>query len=722
MKQLTNKNLILDLNINYNIEEFDFIIISINDYDYFFDDNYTLLQACLLNDIYLPRFCYMSKLSIVGNCRMCFIEEIKTTKPIISCSNIVENDVEIFVDTKLAVQSRQDLLELILINHPLDCPICDQGSECDLQDQFLVFGNEDSRYYEYKKRSINDKNISPLIKLSLNRCIQCGRCTRFAYEIAGVHSFNLIGRGNIHQISNYLENFFLFEMSGNIIDLCPVGALTAKLYSYSLRYWELLDIKIIDIFDNLHTLIRIDFSGLTIIRVIPASDNMIDEEWISDKTRFNFDTYLKLRILKPLFRYQNDFILLSWFLIINFIKNYFIKLVNYLTFKFRYIYINVYLSNLFNDMFNILIFKNFFNKLGCFFNFDNNINFLNQNNYFDFRKNFYINNLNFEEWENLLLININTRLEFPLINLKIKEKLTMDYIPCFLIGFSSNLNFFFFHYGNSFFAFLNFLKLNYFAIFYNNLNIVSGAINQNNINFFDKLLNIIKYLFNSYLENINIINLTFQNNISILINEINLTLKKFKFNLNVSNFLENIYNTGYSEFNINLLNFKKNKLLIYQSHHYDYFSEISTILLPVKFFYEKSFFYINLLGIVSNYKYLNYRYLLKYVKEEYKILKLLGEKFRIKITELYEDFFYKFVPKTYKNIFYNLIIFDINYNFNIDLNSFILNKNFISFINNFYMSDSVSKNSFTMINLNKFLTIINDYIYIFFFNYNKWVF
>jgi NADH-quinone oxidoreductase subunit G len=218
----------------FDIESF--IKIYINDYAFHFEDNYTLLQACLLNDIYLPRFCYHSKLSIVGNCRLCYIEEIKTNKPLVSCATPVVNDLEIFTETRLVTKARHGLLELLLINHPLDCPVCDQGSECDLQDQFFVFGNEDSRYFENKKRNVIDKNISPLIKLSLNRCIHCARCTRFTQEIGGLYSFSLLGRGVFTEISNYLSFFFKFELSGNIIDLCPVGALTAKSYSFSLRY------------------------------------------------------------------------------------------------------------------------------------------------------------------------------------------------------------------------------------------------------------------------------------------------------------------------------------------------------------------------------------------------------------------------------------------------------------------------------------------------------
>jgi len=187
-------------------------------------------------DIYVPRFCYSSKLNLAGNCRLRFIEESKSTKPIISCITLGIEESDIFTETQLSVQSREDLIELILINHPLDCPTCDQGGECDLQDQFIVFGNSNSRFYEFNKRIVMDKNISPFIKTLLNRCILCSRCTRYAHDVGGLYSFSLLGRGYFTEISSYIKKFFIFELSGNILDLCPVGALTAKLYSFSLRY------------------------------------------------------------------------------------------------------------------------------------------------------------------------------------------------------------------------------------------------------------------------------------------------------------------------------------------------------------------------------------------------------------------------------------------------------------------------------------------------------
>jgi NADH dehydrogenase/NADH:ubiquinone oxidoreductase subunit G len=222
--------------IKGNLPGSPFITVFIDDYDFLLDDIYTIIQLCLTYDFYIPRFCYANKLNLAGNCRLCFVEESKSTKPVVSCITLATDSSDIFTDTQLSVQAREDLIELILLNHPLDCPICDQGGECDLQDQFMVFGNVNSRYHEFTKRNVIDKNISPFIKTLLNRCILCSRCTRFAHDVAGLYSFGLLGRGNLTEVSSYVNKLFIFELSGNVLDLCPVGALTAKLYSFSLRY------------------------------------------------------------------------------------------------------------------------------------------------------------------------------------------------------------------------------------------------------------------------------------------------------------------------------------------------------------------------------------------------------------------------------------------------------------------------------------------------------
>lgn len=307
----------------FNKENFfeSFLWIFINDYLYYFDEVVTIFQACFQKGWFLPRFCYHVKLKLSGNCRLCFIEDSEIPKPVISCSTSIDDETELFTHSQLIFNAREAVLEFLLINHPLDCPICDQGGECDLQDQFMVFGNISSRYYENFKKNVLDKNLSAGIKLSLNKCINCARCTRYAHDSLSHYSFSLLGRGENLEISNYLNNnFFNSELSGNVIDLCPVGALSTKFYSFKLRYWELIDVRLIDIFDPFHNPIKFEFFGLNLLRVLPVTNSQIDEEFISDKTRFNFDGFVNNRILTCYYKFFSFYISFSWFNIFNFIK------------------------------------------------------------------------------------------------------------------------------------------------------------------------------------------------------------------------------------------------------------------------------------------------------------------------------------------------------------------------------------------------------------------
>jgi NADH dehydrogenase (ubiquinone) Fe-S protein 1 len=210
------------------------ISVNINNVKYKIPNNLTIFQACDFLGILIPHFCYHDKLSIAGNCRMCLIEENKSLKPLASCAINITKNMKIFTDTELVKKSREGVLEFLLANHPLDCPICDQGGECDLQDQSIIFGGDRGRFYEMK-RSVEDKSCGPLIKTVMNRCIHCTRCVRFSQEIAGVNSLGITSRGSSMEIGFYIDSFLNSELSGNVIDLCPVGALTSKPYAFTAR-------------------------------------------------------------------------------------------------------------------------------------------------------------------------------------------------------------------------------------------------------------------------------------------------------------------------------------------------------------------------------------------------------------------------------------------------------------------------------------------------------
>jgi NADH-quinone oxidoreductase subunit G len=259
----------------------------------------TILQAAEQAGIEIPRFCYHERLSIAGNCRMCLVEVEKTPpKPIASCSYPAAEGMVVHTDTKMVRNGRRGVMEFLLINHPLDCPICDQGGECDLQDQAMGYGTDHSRYEE-NKRAVPDKNLGPLVKTSMNRCIHCTRCIRFITEVAGVPDLGATARGEHMEVGTYVEKALGSELSGNIIDLCPVGALTSKPYAFVARPWELAKVDSIDVLDAVGTNIRIDARGTEVLRILPRINEDVNEEWLGDKSRFAIDGLKRRRLDRP---------------------------------------------------------------------------------------------------------------------------------------------------------------------------------------------------------------------------------------------------------------------------------------------------------------------------------------------------------------------------------------------------------------------------------------
>ena len=272
----------------------------------------TVLQACELAGIEIPRFCYHERLSIAGNCRMCLVEvKPGPPKPQASCALPVADKQEIFTQTPTVKKARNGVMEFLLINHPLDCPICDQGGECDLQDQAMAYGFDRSRYHE-NKRAVPDKELGPLVKTSMNRCIHCTRCIRFATEVAGVEELGATGRGESMEVTTYVEHALTTELSGNLVDLCPVGALTSKPYAFEARSWELSKTESIDVMDGLGSNIRIDTRGAQVMRVLPRLNDDVNEEWISDKTRHAVDGLRYQRLDRPYVRRGGKLVEATW--------------------------------------------------------------------------------------------------------------------------------------------------------------------------------------------------------------------------------------------------------------------------------------------------------------------------------------------------------------------------------------------------------------------------
>jgi len=271
----------------------------------------TVLQACEEAGKEIPRFCYHERLSIAGNCRMCLVEMERAPKPVASCAMPAADGMVIKTDSDLVKKARNGVMEFLLINHPLDCPICDQGGECDLQDQAMAYGFDSSRYAE-KKRAVKDKELGPIVKTIMTRCIHCTRCVRFSEEVAGVGTMGAVYRGEDTEVGPYIEASINSELSGNLVDLCPVGALTSKPYAFTARPWELKKTDSVDVMDAVGSNIRIDARTGEVMRVLPRTNEDINEEWISDKTRYAIDGLKRQRLDRPYVRKDGKLQPASW--------------------------------------------------------------------------------------------------------------------------------------------------------------------------------------------------------------------------------------------------------------------------------------------------------------------------------------------------------------------------------------------------------------------------
>ena len=271
----------------------------------------SVLQACEAAGVEIPRFCYHERLSVAGNCRMCLVEVEKAPKPIASCAYPVADGMVVRTDTAMVRQARRGVMEFLLINHPLDCPICDQGGECDLQDQAYSYGMDHSRFAE-NKRAVKDKYLGPLVKTFMTRCIHCTRCIRFSSEVAGVSEMGATARGENMEVGTYIEKALTTELSGNLIDICPVGALLNKPYSFTARPWELRKTDSVDVHDALGSNIRVDARGSEVLRVLPRTNEDVNEEWLGDKSRFSHDGLKRRRLDKPWVRQDGKLRPASW--------------------------------------------------------------------------------------------------------------------------------------------------------------------------------------------------------------------------------------------------------------------------------------------------------------------------------------------------------------------------------------------------------------------------
>jgi NADH-quinone oxidoreductase subunit G len=385
--------------------------LKVNEIDVEVEDGLTVLQACEKAGVEIPRFCYHEKLSIAGNCRMCLVELEKSPKPVASCAMPAAEGMNIKTNTEFVEKARKGVMEFLLANHPLDCPVCDQGGECDLQDQSMFYGVDKSRYKE-NKRYVSEKNMGPLIKTQMTRCIHCTRCVRFATEVAGVTEIGAIGRGEDMEISTYLEQSMQSELSANVVDLCPVGALTSKPYVFEARPWELKKTESIDVMDAIGSNIRVDTYGWEVKRILPRINEDINEEWISDKTRYACDGLLNQRLDTPYIKYNGKFEKASWNEVFNIIKS---KFKNADKDK---------ICGITGDLVNmetLYLFKEFFNKTLGSYNVESRSDhtYLNPKKRENYLFNSTINGI--EEADFILLIGSNPRYEATILNARIRK-------------------------------------------------------------------------------------------------------------------------------------------------------------------------------------------------------------------------------------------------------------------------------------------------------------
>ncbi|CAK8674513.1 NADH-ubiquinone oxidoreductase 75 kDa subunit, mitochondrial-like [Clavelina lepadiformis] len=417
------------------------IEVFVNDQSVWVEPGTTVLQACEIAGIQIPRFCYHDRLSVAGNCRMCLVEIERSPKPQASCAMPVMKGMRIKPDSDVSKKAREGVMEFLLANHPLDCPICDQGGECDLQDQSMMYGSDRSRFLEHK-RAVEDKNIGPLVKTIMTRCIQCTRCVRFADEIAGVSELGTTGRGNDMQIGTYVEKMFKSELSGNIIDICPVGALTSKPYAFTARPWETRKTESIDVMDAVGSNIIVSTRAGDVLRILPRLHEDINEEWISDKTRFACDGLKRQRLTQPMMRNrEGKLAMCSWEDALPIVAE---KMVNTKAEEMSAV------VGGFADAETLTCLKDLLNRYDSEGLCTEEL-FITDGAGTDLRSNYLLNTsiAGIEEADLVLLVGTNPRFEAPLLNARIRKAWVHNELDVAAIGSKVDLTYSYQHLGDS---------------------------------------------------------------------------------------------------------------------------------------------------------------------------------------------------------------------------------------------------------------------------------
>ena len=605
------------------------IKLKVNETDLEVEEGLTVLQACEKAGVEIPRFCYHEKLSIAGNCRMCLVELEKSPKPIASCAMPATEGMNIKTNTEKVEKARKGVMEFLLANHPLDCPVCDQGGECDLQDQSMFYGIDKSRFKE-NKRYVPEKYMGPLIKTQMTRCIHCTRCIRFATEIAGVPELGAIGRGEDMQITTYLEKAMDSELSANVIDLCPVGALTSKPYVFEARPWELKKTETIDVMDAIGSSIRVDTYGWEVKRVLPRINEDINEEWISDKTRYACDGLKNQRLDTPYVKINGKFQPSNW-------KNVYEKITD----KIKQTdpeNIAGFLGDLTN-METMFSAKEFFEKILN----SKHLESRSEETFTDIsnRENYIFNSTinGIEESDFILLIGTNPRLESTILNSRIRKGYLNSKMKIFSFGDVGDLTYPYEVLENSTNNFDNFLN--------NKVLSSEFAKSKTPMLIFGKSffkLKSSKYLFHktkkfinenikNYQKDWNPLNIISRDASTVGGFDLNLISSEDGYNNTLQNLNNNKFQIVFLFGQDNLKFNKKNEFIIYIGSHGDRGAEIADIILPSPAYTEQDGYYTNLEGKIQ--KAYKATYPPGEAKEEWEILNEISKIYKNK--SLYKD-------------------------------------------------------------------------------------
>ena len=661
--------------------------IIINGKEIEFEPGMTILQACEIAGAEIPRFCYHERLSIAGNCRMCLVEMDKSRKPIASCAMPAAEGMNIKTNTEMVEKARKGVMEFLLANHPLDCPVCDQGGECDLQDQSLYYGVDKSRFSE-NKRFVSEKYMGPLIKTQMTRCIHCTRCVRFATEVAGVPEIGAIGRGENMEITTYLEKSMESELSGNVIDLCPVGALTSKPYAFSARPWELKKTESIDVLDAVGSNIRVDTYGWEVKRILPRLNEDINEEWISDKTRYSCDGLLKQRLDTPYVKKNNKLVKSNWDEALDIIVKKLNEVENSQIAGHLGDLVSMEATLAFKKLFELLNSKNLdFREKEFYINCEDKMNYL---------FNTSINGI--EKSDLILLVGCNPRHEATILNARIRKAFKNNKTQIFSIGDPGDQTYDYKVLGNStqiikdiieekhdFNKVFDVAKKPMIIIGESALQLESGGF------IFEELKN---FLFQKKLinKNWNALNILIQNASTVGALDLKVISKKNDFDF-FDSLKSNKFKILYLLNSDNLKFEKNNEFIIYQGSHGDRGAEIADVILPSAAYTEENGLYQNLEGRVQECRKASYPP--GEALESWKVLDKLAYAYKKKklfnsFNTLRSEIFEKIINFNSLNKLpkYKEISKKINYNF----------KNEEMFLNpiDYYYSNSISRASKVM--------------------------